>query len=335
MGQAIHERGDVRVALDMQTGNHTRVDGPIRSWLKLAAHHDEWRGVEDVLELWWMVNASTDTAPYERYFYSNGLGLIGFEHHSQNTYPNGLFPDLPPATGIPILVRKPIGFSLPALPDIATTPPDGFWLLYPIDGDAWRNQGLDAPRPYGPHEGVDYVARNQDARLYILAAQTGAVEEVGWDSDGLGHYIRLVHDWNGAEYRTWYGHLAFKPTLKFGDRVAVGQRIGEMGSTGYSDAKHLHLMLQGPGGVDDKYWNGQLDDVLDPTLYIRTSPPVQPPPVVVEPPPQETKDYEALYNELLIENTALRLRIANAVGNVRYLAQEAEKAVLQLEGVEG
>jgi murein DD-endopeptidase MepM/ murein hydrolase activator NlpD len=205
--------------------------------------------------------------------------------------------------------------------------PDGFWLLYPIEGDAWRNQGLGAARAYGPHEGVDYVASDQNATLYILTAHDGAVEEVGWDADGLGYYVRLVHEWKGQTYKTWYGHLAQRPALAFGQEVKAGQRIGIMGSTGNSSAKHLHLILQGTGGVDDVYW---LDDVLDPTPYIVRSIPVTnptPPPVVLPPTATPISELERQYIAL-----SLRYRDAQAATQEAYRkADEARTREMELE----
>jgi len=83
------------------------------------------------------------------------------------------------------------------------------------------------------HPGVDFRA---SIGTPVLASLDGVVSVVG--EDWLhGKYIILSHS-NG--YRSLYAHLnSF--SVREGDRVARGRKIGESGNTGYSTGPHLHF----------------------------------------------------------------------------------------------
>lgn len=66
---------------------------------------------------------------------------------------------------------------------------------------------------------------------------SGTVATVGYDPSGYGNYVIVDH---GNGYRTLYGHLQ-KATVQQGQTVNAGQQIGVIGSTGNSQAPHLHL----------------------------------------------------------------------------------------------
>jgi murein DD-endopeptidase MepM/ murein hydrolase activator NlpD len=84
------------------------------------------------------------------------------------------------------------------------------------------------------HEGVDYAA---DYGTPVRATADGIVTRAGRDG-GYGNLIELRHA-NGI--RTRYGHLsAFARGLRVGQRIAQGETIGYVGSTGLSTGPHLH-----------------------------------------------------------------------------------------------
>lgn len=101
----------------------------------------------------------------------------------------------------------------------------------------------NAPRTsqgYGSsnHGGIDIGGTG--GNLNGQAADTigsGAVATVGYDPSGYGNYVIVDH---GNGYRTLYGHLQ-KATVQQGQTVNAGQQIGVIGSTGNSQAPHLHL----------------------------------------------------------------------------------------------
>ena len=84
------------------------------------------------------------------------------------------------------------------------------------------------------HQGVDYAA---PMGTPVKAAGDGRVEFAG-RKGGYGNFILLKH-W-GA-YETAYGHLSrFKPGLRSGQAVHMGEVIGYVGMTGLATGPHLH-----------------------------------------------------------------------------------------------
>ena len=93
------------------------------------------------------------------------------------------------------------------------------------------------------HRGVDYAAV-QGTPIY--AVSDGLVAMAG-PHGGNGNYIRLTHS---ATLGTSYSHLS-RIIVSPGSRVAQGQLIGYVGSTGLSTGPHLHFEV---------YMNGQVVD---------------------------------------------------------------------------
>ena len=69
----------------------------------------------------------------------------------------------------------------------------------------------------------------------VTATGPGVVAFTGVRS-GYGNTVEIDH---GGGLKTRYGHLA-AITVRVGDHVGIGQRIGGMGSTGRSTGTHLH-----------------------------------------------------------------------------------------------
>ncbi len=83
-----------------------------------------------------------------------------------------------------------------------------------------------------PHRGTDYAA---DRGTPVWAAGAGRVIASGYSRPN-GNYVFIQH---GNNIQTKYLHL-HKRYVKTGDRVRQKQKIGSVGSTGYSTAPHLH-----------------------------------------------------------------------------------------------
>ncbi len=83
------------------------------------------------------------------------------------------------------------------------------------------------------HRGVDYGAAYGSP---IYAATDGLVSFAGRYS-GNGNYVRLTHS---ATLGTSYSHMS-RILVRAGSRVAQGQVIGYVGSTGLSTGPHLHF----------------------------------------------------------------------------------------------
>jgi len=97
------------------------------------------------------------------------------------------------------------------------------------------------------HSGIDFRANTGTA---VLASLDGVVSFTG-ENWLYGKHIIISHS-NG--YKTMYAHLnAF--SVKQGDKVARGKKIGESGNTGYSTGPHLHF------GIFDK--NNKLINPLE------------------------------------------------------------------------
>ena len=89
------------------------------------------------------------------------------------------------------------------------------------------------------HKGID-IAANQGAT--INAALKGIVTYAGWQ-DGYGYVIKLDHSDN---VETVYAHCS-AITVKMGEGVKKGEKIGEVGSTGNSTGPHLHFEVRENG----------------------------------------------------------------------------------------
>ncbi len=97
-----------------------------------------------------------------------------------------------------------------------------------------------------PHTAVDYAAPTGTP---VHSIGDGTVTACGWDGSGGGNRIRIRH-MNG--YETCYMHLSrFATGIKSGARVAQGQTIGYVGSTGHSTGPHLDFRVWKDGSPID------------------------------------------------------------------------------------
>ena len=91
------------------------------------------------------------------------------------------------------------------------------------------------------HRGVDYGA---PTGAPVVAVASGSVVSATYDNAN-GRMVRLRH---ASGYDSYYLHLsAFGPGIRRGVRVAQGQTIGLVGSTGLATGPHLHYGLQKNG----------------------------------------------------------------------------------------
>ena len=122
--------------------------------------------------------------------------------------------------------------------------------VYPISS-GWRLSSNFGPRkdPFtgiaSNHTGIDMAAPKGTP---IKASKTGTVSYTGFSSV-YGNYV-IVNHTDG--YQTLYAHMS-KILVKKGQRIAQGERLGLVGSTGYSTGNHLHFTV---------YKNGKLVNPL-------------------------------------------------------------------------
>ena len=101
------------------------------------------------------------------------------------------------------------------------------WRVHPIFGGPEFHTGMDIATRYGSP---------------VVAARTGVVRFVGWKS-GYGRIIVLAHD---GGFETAYSHLSAAQVTP-GQRVAEGQMIGRIGSSGWSTGPHLFFEVRRNG----------------------------------------------------------------------------------------
>lgn len=110
---------------------------------------------------------------------------------------------------------------------------------YTITSRFGSNEGF---RNGQAHTGVDMAA---NAGTEIKAAGGGTVKEVGTDPNkGYGYYVKID---NGNGVETLYAHMQSPPPVQVGQSVNKGQRIGGVGTTGFSTGNHLHFEVRKNG----------------------------------------------------------------------------------------
>jgi murein DD-endopeptidase MepM/ murein hydrolase activator NlpD len=115
---------------------------------------------------------------------------------------------------------------------------NGDLFIWPVSGYITSPYGYRA-NPFGGarqfHSGMDIGAAMGTP---IKAAMAGRVSTVGY-TEVLGNYVVISHH---SGYRTLYGHMSYV-RIKAGVYVSVGQRIGDVGTTGLSTGPHLHFTV--------------------------------------------------------------------------------------------
>jgi len=86
--------------------------------------------------------------------------------------------------------------------------------------------------------------------IYAAEAGTVSLVSIGGYGHGYGNYIRINH---GGGLVTLYAHMS-KVFVVNGQKVARGEAIGQIGSTGHSTGPHLHFeVIKGKAKVNP--WN--------------------------------------------------------------------------------
>ena len=98
-------------------------------------------------------------------------------------------------------------------------------------GYGWRSDPFTKARKM--HWGMDFTAPRGTP---IYASGDGVVKRADNSASGYGKHIRIDH---GYGYMTLYAHLS-RYNVKRGQKVKRGDLIGFVGSTGRSEAPHLH-----------------------------------------------------------------------------------------------
>jgi murein DD-endopeptidase MepM/ murein hydrolase activator NlpD len=107
-------------------------------------------------------------------------------------------------------------------------------------GFGYRSDPFTKVRKF--HAGMDFSAKTGTP---IFASGDGVVVRADATASGYGNHIVIRH---GYGYETLYGHLS-KYKARAGQSVKRGDIIGYVGSTGRSEAPHLHYEVHKNGEV--------------------------------------------------------------------------------------
>jgi murein DD-endopeptidase MepM/ murein hydrolase activator NlpD len=107
-------------------------------------------------------------------------------------------------------------------------------------GFGYRSDPFTKVRKF--HAGMDFSSKTG---TQIYATGDGVVEKADNTASGYGNHIVIRH---GYGYETLYGHLS-KYKVRAGQHVKRGDVIGYVGSTGRSEAPHLHYEVHKNGQV--------------------------------------------------------------------------------------
>lgn len=91
----------------------------------------------------------------------------------------------------------------------------------PVHGGKRMHKGLDFAGPIG---------------INIYSTGDGVVYRAGYNTHGYGNEVIVKHH---GGYMTRYGHMK-TVTVKAGEKIKRGQKVGELGNTGKSTGPHLH-----------------------------------------------------------------------------------------------
>lgn len=154
-------------------------------------------------------------------------------------------PKKAPAGGTRTLERHTKPAADPVHTTTYTLPVEGapIGTPYHASGSSWAS---------GYHTGVDFLVSTGTS---VKSVAAGKVVTAGWGGS-YGYQVVIRHA--DGDY-SQYGHLS-QISVKVGQQVNGGQRIGRSGSTGNATGPHLHFeMRTGPDYGDD----------IDPLRYLR------------------------------------------------------------------
>jgi hypothetical protein len=126
-------------------------------------------------------------------------------------------------------------------------------LIFPVVAQVSYSDDFGAPRPGGPHQGIDILAAKKSP---AVATEAGRVKY--WTSSASAGCMLYLYGQSGTMYE--YIHLNNDRTMrndnlgkcvrgtayavKDGSRVAAGQQVGDVGDSGDADGVHAHLHFE-------------------------------------------------------------------------------------------
>jgi murein DD-endopeptidase MepM/ murein hydrolase activator NlpD len=146
-------------------------------------------------------------------------------------------------------------------------------LIWPVPGRHTITQKFGCTGWYGEprwgscahyHDGLDIGARTG---VPVVAAAAGTVIYAGWRKRGTDGAAGGIVVWisHGGTLYTTYNHLS-AVSVKIGQRVSAGQRVGSVGATGAAVGSHLHFEVW----ISYPWSGGTIAGARDPLLYTST-----------------------------------------------------------------
>jgi murein DD-endopeptidase MepM/ murein hydrolase activator NlpD len=212
--QARSEERRIRAFLGLDAGDEiTNLDERLGMGGSASGEYDDMQALDPIAEL----DALVDKRPLHEQVYS-------------------LLDDLGELKGTLLQMAE----NLKSRPTIMPVQDGEVWMT---SGFGWRKGPFTGLREF--HSGVDLSGKKG---MPILATAEGVVQSVGYDSM-YGNNVTISHD---ARFETLYGHL-LKIKVKEGEKVARGQVVGLMGSTGLSTGNHVHYEIVDKGKKVNPY----------------------------------------------------------------------------------
>lgn len=118
---------------------------------------------------------------------------------------------------------------------------------FPIAGPfSWggKDSRFGAGRKGHTHQGQDLAAAQG---VPLVAPRGGTIKAVEYQAGGAGHYVVLGASGEDRDYVFMHMRTG-SITVRQGQTVRTGQKIGEVGSTGGSSGPHLHFEVWVGGG---------------------------------------------------------------------------------------
>jgi len=143
----------------------------------------------------------------------------------------------------------------PPKPPPKPKPPPLMRMVFPVLGSAEFSNDFGAPRPQGPHQGIDILAPRHAlalaaepgrVRFYTGSSRAGCMLYLDGSSGTTYLYIHLNNDLTDQNDNrgSCVNGVAFPRGLKPGARVAAGQPIGFVGDSGDANGVHPHLHFE-------------------------------------------------------------------------------------------
>lgn len=117
------------------------------------------------------------------------------------------------------------------------------------------------------HKGVDLVTTPTFGPLHAFVAGEVIHAKEGVKGSGFGGYGIVVAIKDDKGYLHVYAHLSVA-SVKVGDKVKRGQKVGLQGSTGVSTGAHLHYEIRKKSTPSFGYTESETG-VVEPTKYLQ------------------------------------------------------------------